>query len=57
MIYKFYERIYNKTDIKTIYDKYYSTIPFDIFKQIIQSDPTSSIDDKLYVGKLSQKII
>jgi hypothetical protein len=50
-ILKTYEKFIRKENINDIYKKYYSDIPFEIFKQIVESDPTSLIDGELYMGK------
>jgi hypothetical protein len=50
-ILKTYEKFIRKETLTDIYDKYYSKIPFETFKQIVKSDPTSMIDGNLYLGK------
>jgi hypothetical protein len=50
-ILKTYEKFIRKENLNDIYQKYYSAIPFDVFKKIIKSDPTSLIDGQLYLGK------
>jgi hypothetical protein len=50
-ILKTYEKFIRKENLNDIYSKYYSKIPFDVFKKIIKSDPTSMIDGQLYLGK------
>jgi hypothetical protein len=50
-ILKTYEKFIRKENLNDIYDKYYKDIPFETFKQIVKSDPTSLIDGQLYLGK------
>ncbi|NPV12747.1 MAG: hypothetical protein HPY57_13250, partial [Ignavibacteria bacterium] len=45
---KTYEKFIRKENIDVIYNKYYKNIDYDIFKEIISSDPTSWIDGNLY---------
>src|SRR5574343_112601 len=54
---KTYEKFVNKQDLDLVYNKYYKDIDYDVFKQIISSDPTSLIDGNLYMGKYSKWLI
>ena len=47
----------NKEDLDIVYNKYYTDIDFDIFKQIVESDPTSTIEGQLYLGKYSKWLL
>ena len=51
------EKKINKIDLDIIYDKYYSNIDRNTFDKIVGSDPTSTIDGDLYMGKYSKWII
>jgi hypothetical protein len=53
----FLEKKINKIDLDIIYDKYYSNIDRNTFNKIVGSDPTSNIDDKLFMGKYSKWLI
>jgi hypothetical protein len=46
-----------KTDINIVYNKYYNNIDRNVFEKIISTDPTSLINNKLYVGKYSKWLL
>ena len=52
----FLEKV-NKIDLDIIYDKYYSVMDRIIFDKIVSSDPTSTIDGTLYLGKYSKWLL
>jgi len=54
---KFLEKKVNKEDLSYVYDKYYSNIEYNIFIKIVKSDPTSTIDGELYLGKYSKWLL
>ena len=51
------EKKVNKIDLNIIYAKYYTDIDQKDFIEIIESDPTSTIDNKLYMGKYSKWLV
>ena len=51
------EKKINKIDLDIIYHKYYSNIDRNTFNKIVGSDPTSTIDGDLYMGKYSKWLI
>ena len=53
----FTEKKVNKIDLKIVYDKYYTEIDFETFQEIVSSDPTSTIDGQLYMGKYSKWLL
>jgi hypothetical protein len=56
--YKTYlEKKVNKEDLDVVYNKYYKDIDYKTFKEIVESDPTSTIDGKLYLGKYSKWLL
>jgi len=53
----FLEKKVNKIDLDIVYNKYYTEIDFFEFQKIVGSDPTSTIDGKLYMGKYSKWLL